>query len=141
MSQKSTDKTTIIETDAALDALFDEARLAEPPALDDGLRARLVAQAIDAQSQRAPAAAPVPSLRARLSALLWGVGGAPGLAGMVSAGVAGVWIGFGGTATTVVDQVIQGAVQASPAVSAWVGDRVPYDDGSEILYIITGMQE
>lgn len=134
MSQNTTDQ----DFDQGLEALFAEARDDDAAPLGAMFRDRLVA---DAMAARPGSAVQSISLRARLGALLWGVGGAPGLAGVLTAGVAGVWIGFGGTAATMVDQIVQSAASASPTVSTWVGDSVPFDDGSDILYILGGMQE
>jgi hypothetical protein len=75
-----------------LDALLAQARTAPPDALPPALQARLLA---DAQAAL-PRAAPRPSLRGWIAGALAGIGGAPGLAGMSAAGLAGLWIGFAG---------------------------------------------
>lgn len=94
-------KKTTAEFD--LDALFAEARsLGDAPGPD--LMARVLADALAAQpapAQAAPIPAPRPS---RLRQFLNAVGGWPAVAGLATAGVAGLWIGVNppaGMATTV----------------------------------------
>lgn len=86
--------------DDALEALFAEARAAPPAPVPEDLRARLIAAV-------PPPAGPVGSRvvgsrvagsrvgwGARLAAFWAEIGGAPALAGVTAAGLAGVWIGF-----------------------------------------------
>lgn len=74
-----------------LEVFFDAARRDRPRLSDDAL-ARMTAQALDMQPGRAAAPAPVP--RRRLwSQLIATIGGWPALAGLATAGVAGLWIG------------------------------------------------
>lgn len=81
--------------DAALEALFAQARRAEPAPLEPDFAARLIAQAQTVQAQVLRPAAPArPGWLARLRAALADLGGAPGLAGLGAAGVAGLWIGL-----------------------------------------------
>lgn len=85
------DKTT--ETD--LDALFAEARAEAPQPLSPTFQARLLTEA--------RAAMPQPRRRSvwdRLQTALSDFGGAPGLAGVGVAGVAGLWIGVAGPGQT-----------------------------------------
>ena len=120
MSQdRNTEHQKTASADAALDALFSEAQLAPPEPLPDGLRSRLMADALAATT---PAAAPRRSWLARFGAVLADLGGASGLAGVSAAGVAGVWIGFSGPGVTgdLVTQFWQGAATVSPTVSTWV---------------------
>ena len=124
MSQdRNTEHQKTASADAALDALFSEAQLAPPEPLPDGLRSRLMADALAATTPAtAPAAAPRRSWLARFGAVLADLGGASGLAGVSAAGVAGVWIGFSGPGVTgdLVTQFWQGAATVSPTVSTWV---------------------
>lgn len=80
-------------SDAALEDLFRAAR-AEAPTPGDDLLARIMADAdaeIAAQSTPLPVRAP---RRSRLRSLLEGLGGWPALAGMVTASVVGLSMGF-----------------------------------------------
>lgn len=107
-------------SETELDALFAQARRADPAPLEHDFAARLIAQsqAVQAQVVQAgiwrPAAPARPGWLARLRAVLADVGGAPGLAGLGAAGVAGLWIGLAdpvGAAT----YVLQGAGLAEAA--------------------------
>ncbi|WP_323037403.1 hypothetical protein [Pararhodobacter sp.] len=121
--------------EAALEALFSEARLAEPDPVPEGLRLRLLADAAAA----VPAEAPRGWL-ARLGGILADLGGVPGLAGVGAAGVAGVWIGFAGPGLTgdLVTQFWQGAATVSPTVSTWV-DAGPMDaSDADLLVLMSG---
>lgn len=79
-------------TDTELDALLAEARDAPPPALSEGLQARLIADALSVQlgAQAVKPAGRMSRLRSWLAEL----GGLPGAAGLATAGLVGVWIGF-----------------------------------------------
>lgn len=108
--------------DDALEALFAQARRADPPALPADLAARLLAQAAAAQ----PRPQPAPGLWSRLRAALADVGGAPGLAGLGVAGVAGLWIGVAdpvGAAAL----VWEGAAGLSPSVAGLLESDTPFD--------------
>lgn len=124
-----------------LDALFAEARNAAPEALTADFSARLMADA-DAAMMAPP---PPPGTRwwARLRLALADVGGAPGLAGVGAAGLAGVWIGFSGTGSTsnLLEQFWQGAATVSPAVSEWVEDDPLTSDAVTLLSLISGELE
>ncbi|MFN4101481.1 MAG: dihydroorotate dehydrogenase [Pararhodobacter sp.] len=75
--------------EAALEALFAEARAEAPGPVSGALHARLVAAALEAR--------PVETRSgwwARLQAALSDIGGMPSLAGVGAAGLAGIWIGF-----------------------------------------------
>jgi hypothetical protein len=103
------DRKPLPESD--LDALFAAARAAEPAPLEPDFAARLIAQAEAARPRPVPAR---PGWLHRLRAALADVGGAPGLAGLSAAGVAGLWIGLAdpvGAAT----YVLQGAGLAEAA--------------------------
>lgn len=104
--------------DSLLDALFAEARDEAPAPLAQAFEARLVAAALAAQPG---AMAPRPGWLARIRAMLADVGGAPSLAGMGVAGLAGVWIGFAapGSTSDLVTTFWQGAASVSPSVSDW----------------------
>lgn len=123
-------------SEADLDALFAEARETAPDPLPASLQARLIDGALQAQ----PRPAPRPGWFARLSAMLAEIGGAPGLAGVGAAGLAGVWIGFSGPGMTgdLVSQFWQGAASVSPTVSALVGTDLLTGDSGELLSYMTG---
>lgn len=79
-----------------LDALFAQARARPPAAVPEALMARVLADAAAHLPATPPAfapapAAPPPGLWARVVA---GLGGVGALAGMATAMVAGVWLGF-----------------------------------------------
>lgn len=76
---KMTDKDQI--TDAALEALFDQARSA-PPEVPEGLMQRVIA---DAAAQQSPASV--------WSRLIDTLGGLPGLGGLATATFVGIWLG------------------------------------------------
>lgn len=79
-------------SDAALEALFDEAR-ATPPALPEGLAARILADAEAALPPPEPAAARAPA-RGGWRGFLDALGGWPAFAGLSAATMAGLWIGL-----------------------------------------------
>lgn len=106
-------------TDAALEALFETAR-AQPPAVPDGLMARVLSDA--EMAQPAQAAAP---WAAWLSAL----GGLPGLGGLVTATCVGFWLGVAPPALLPdMASVLLGGVEAeagdliSPSISGFGWD-------------------
>lgn len=103
--------------ETALEALFAEARDADPDPLAPAFHARLLSAA---EAARPPAPARAGWL-SRLGAALRDVGGAPSLAGMGAAGLAGVWIGFAapGSTSELVSTFWQGAATVTPAVSDW----------------------
>lgn len=119
-------------TDTDLDALFAQARSADPAPVPDALFARLAAQA----EAMVPAAvlvplAPVPrGWFAALRDLLSDLGGAPGLAGLSVAGVAGVWIGFvqPDAMAGVSGLVWEGAAGVSPTLATLAAEPTPFDD-------------
>ena len=132
---------TDVPDEAGLDALFAEARAADPAPPSDAFFARLQT---DAQAAQLPGAAgPVtPGLWSRLGAILAGIGGAPGLAGVGAAGLAGVWIGFAapGPTADLINSFWQGAASLSPRASVWVdGTETALDTGSaDLLSVIDG---
>jgi hypothetical protein len=88
------DPNRIPMADAALDALLAHAADRPPGPLPDRLRARLLAEALQAMPPTAPRPAAGNKRPAGWLSQLWqGMGGAPGLAGLTAAGVAGLWIG------------------------------------------------
>lgn len=109
--------------DDPLDALLAQARTDVPP-LDPGLAHRLTAAAWAAQPRARP------GLWARLRTALADLGGAPGLAGLSAAGVAGLWIGFAQPlgAGTLTALVWNGAATVSPALAELVDAPSPFDD-------------
>lgn len=83
-----------------LEALFEDAR-AQPPQMDTALSERIVADAIAHQPS-------VPLWRRMMMA----VGGPAGFGGVVTATVAGLWIGIAPPADTVDPLVLFGAVES-----------------------------
>ena len=86
--------------DMALEAFFEAGR-AKPPQPSQDLMARIMADAVAEMPAPRPIARPVtPPARkpvrkpGLLAGLIAGIGGWPALAGMATATVAGVWIGF-----------------------------------------------
>lgn len=78
--------------DMALEAFFEAGR-AETPVPSDDLMARIMADAVAEMPAPRPIARPVKK-QGLLAGLIAGIGGWPALAGMATATVAGVWIGF-----------------------------------------------
>jgi len=88
-----TDKTML--SDAALDQIFAAGREASPTP-SDAVLARILA---DAEGEIAARAVPAPHRAGEIRPGLWsrilsGLGGWPAVAGMATATVAGVWLGF-----------------------------------------------
>jgi len=81
------------DKDIGLEAYFEAGRAATPvPSAD--LIGRIMA---DAQAQMAPAIAPTETSAPRpglFASLIEAIGGWPTLAGMATAGIVGVWVGF-----------------------------------------------
>lgn len=127
-------------TDDVLDALFAEASARAPDPLPISVNARLLAAALEAQ----PRPARRPGLWTRMRAALAEIGGAPGLAGVGVAGLAGLWIGFAGPAGTgtLVSDFWQGAASVAPGLAAYVGDSSASDSASsgaaDLLSLIDG---
>jgi hypothetical protein len=80
--------------DATLEALFEAAR-AEAPVPSEALLARIMADA-DAEAGLRDRPAPVPARRNRglIAVVIGALGGWPAVAGMATATVAGIWVGF-----------------------------------------------
>ena len=95
-----TDRTSDRESDTALEALFQAARSA-PPDPSDALMARVLADGLREQTAQRPVAAPWRASpggwRAGIATVLDGLGGWRSVAGLATAGLTGVWIGFTGT--------------------------------------------
>ena len=127
-------KTTREFDNDGLEALFAAARDEEPAALSPRFEARLLADAEVSLVRPAPR----PGFLAWLGTALAGIGGAPGLAGMGAAGLAGVWIGLAGPGPA-----------ADLAAGAWaVASRSPdltalatADDTTSLLDLIAGETE
>lgn len=102
--------------DGALEALFADARAEPAEPLPDAFRARLVEVALAERPQPARH-----GWLTRFRVMLSDFGGAPSLAGMGVAGLAGVWIGFAapGSTSDLVSTFWQGAESVTPGVSEW----------------------
>ena len=79
-------------TDHEIEALFDAARHSAPAPSAD-LMARILSDADNLQAQAHPKAAVARAPLSRWRALVDLLGGWPAMAGLVSAGVAGLWLG------------------------------------------------
>ena len=135
----STDHSAGNFDESALDALFAQARDEPPAPLSDDFAARLVAASLEAQRA---VARPKPGWLARMRLALAEFGGAPSLAGVGAAGLAGIWIGFAAPGATgdLVSSVLQGAASVSPSATAWVGTEtnVLTTSDSDLLALIDG---
>lgn len=135
----STDRSDDPFDDTALDALFAQARAEPPAALSEDFTARLVAASLDAQGALVP---PKPGWLARLRSALAEFGGAPSLAGVGAAGLAGVWIGFAAPGSTgdLISTVLQTAASVSPTATEWDGTEtyVLATSASDLLALIDG---
>ncbi|GKY88603.1 hypothetical protein [Sinisalibacter aestuarii] len=80
--------------DMALEALFEASRT-EAPLPSEALLARIMADAeAEAAARERPAQSPVRPRTGVIAAVLGVLGGWPAVAGMVTATVAGIWVGF-----------------------------------------------
>jgi hypothetical protein len=107
-----------------LGAFFDAARR-NTPALSDAALARMTAQALDMQAGRAaPVAAQIkrPGILAQFLAIL---GGWPAMAGLATAGVAGLWIGAVPPAGLVNLAADMGAMTSSAEDDLYLVDPLP----------------
>jgi len=127
------DKTML--SDAALDEIFAAGREATP-APSDAVLARILADAegeIEARAApvRRPAMAERPGLWARI---LSGLGGWPAVAGMATATVAGVWLGF--ASPDQLNELAGGLLlpEASGLTSYDLEDFLPSDGGFSALF-------
>lgn len=75
-----------------LDELFSQARSQDVSPTPDFVE-RVLQDALDAQAAHVPAAVPTPPRASWLRQLLSAIGGWPAVAGLATAGVAGLWIG------------------------------------------------
>ena len=113
------------DLDAGLAVFFDAARR-EAPALSADALARMTDQALAVQAGFGTVAAPVPAARPGLLAQLAAVlGGWPGMAGLATAGVAGLWIGAVPPAGLVNLAVDMGAVTSSAEDDLYLVDPLP----------------
>ncbi len=119
--------------DAQLEAFFDAGR-EDVPELSDSFMAALLQDAAQVQPQAAPL---VPERAARpfWKELVAQIGGWPALAGMATATVAGVWIGF--AAPDQLEQLSGGVLLAGDYASAEtlydVQDLAPSYFGTDLL--------
>jgi hypothetical protein len=116
--------------EGGLDAFFDAAR-AQPPMPSDAFLARVMADATAEDAARRQPAAP-PKQRRGLRDRLHAIGGWPALAGLATATVAGLWIGYAvpdigglalGTGTLAEDDVydIGGLLPGYVPTDGWSG--------------------
>lgn len=77
-----------------LDSLFSEARARPPEPIPDRLMARVMADALTHLPSAEPLARPAPARPGFWEGFLSLFGGGGALAGMATAAVAGVWLGF-----------------------------------------------
>lgn len=107
-----------------LDAYFDAARR-QTPALSDAALARLTTQALQVQAEAAAPQGTHPQRPGRLAQLLAMIGGWPAMAGLATAGIAGLWIGAvppAGLANLAADL---GAVTGTSDDDAYLVDPLP----------------
>lgn len=107
-----------------LGAYFDAARR-NPPALSDAALARMTTQALEMQADlAAPVASPAkrPGVLAQFLAIL---GGWPAMAGLATAGVAGLWIGAVPPAGLVNLAATMGAVTSAAEDDLYLVDPLP----------------
>jgi hypothetical protein len=81
-----------LDPEGGLDAFFDAAR-AHPPAPSDAFLERVMADAVAVDAARGQSVAPA-NPRRGLRDLLSSIGGWPALAGLATATMAGLWIGY-----------------------------------------------
>ncbi|SDJ84818.1 hypothetical protein [Aliiruegeria lutimaris] len=119
------EKQNELELEALFDALRDEP---EEPSSD--LLARVLADAYEAQDARAAKAmpepvssGPQPARRGRIRGLLDMIGGWPAVAGLVTATVAGVWIGYNPPAA--LDDLTLSVMESSYSYDASLGSMLP----------------
>lgn len=109
-------------TDEVLDQLFSAARRAPSPP-PEALMARVLADAAREQGAR-PARAELRPARGWLAGLLAGLGGPGALAGLATAGLAGVWIGF----VQPLDLSLVGAAAAAETLDLYPADLEALSD-------------
>lgn len=119
--------------DAQLEAFFEAGR-EEAPALSDSFMAALLQDAAQVQPQVMPLAPERPT-RPFWKELVMQIGGWPALAGMATATVAGVWIGF--AAPDQLEHLSGGVILAGDYASAEtlydVQDLAPSYFGTDLL--------
>lgn len=102
------------QDDALLEALFAEAAGDGKPEVSSDLLARVMADA-EAMQPAAMALAARPARQGLLSQFMQAIGGWPSLAGLATATVAGIWVGFSAYGTilpTSVADLIEGDSQS-----------------------------
>ncbi len=118
---------------AGLDALFAEARAAEPEPVSPEFQARLIEAAWVARPRR-------PGWWQRLSAAFSDPLGLPGLAGVGVAGLAGLWIGVAapGPTADLVSTFWQGAAGVAPAAARLSANEsdIFSSSGNELLSLL-----
>ena len=107
-----------------LDAFFDAAKR-RTPALSEAALARMTAQALEVQAEHIAAPVVVPRRRGVLAQALAALGGWPAMAGLATAGVAGLWIGAVPPAALVNLAVDMGAVSSAAEDDLYLVDPLP----------------
>lgn len=113
-----------LEQDDGLDVFFDAAR-DSTPALSEAALARMTSQALAIQTELT---APAPAARRRpgvFVAMLAAIGGWPAMAGLATAGVAGLWIGAMPPVALVNLAVDMGAVTNTAEDDSYLVDPLP----------------
>jgi hypothetical protein len=123
-------------SDATLDALLAQAAARPPAPLPEHLHARLIADALAQKPQVAPRRQ---GLTDRLSQLWQSLGWAPGMAGLATAGVAGLWIGAASPepVANLSAAFWQGAALVSPDL-ALLAEEAPFDFADDPLLALLG---
>lgn len=109
-------------SDAELEQLFEEMAASNPVPTTD-LVARIIADADGVMNDRATGVIAVQKplgLRQRLASFLSGIGGWPAVAGLATATVAGIWIGYAPPSSV------------SDLASSYISTDVSYDIGDYI---------
>ena len=121
--------------DDGLEAFFAAAR-AEPEPASEALMARVLGDALAQQRRTAPAAAPRGAVRAGRPGLLAGLfvslGGWPAVAGLGTAAVVGLWIGFSpalGVGQAMSDALVSGAAGDLHLVDYATGFEFAFEEG------------
>lgn len=126
-----TDKTAL--SDTALEEIFAAGRAATP-APSEALMARILTDAEGEIARHAVASDAEPTRRGLFAGVIAALGGWPAVAGMVTATIAGVWIGFASPEqlNTLAGGVLLPAGDA--ALSYELEDMLPADGGLSALF-------